>query len=79
MAELRLHGQPVGTVFDLLGKREDEITYSVGWALAQSDALARALLREAFDEDDKSRKYSSRRRSPALAGPTSRSRRAAIT
>lgn len=52
MAELRLHGQPVGTVFDLLGNKEDDITYSVGWALAQSDALARALLREAFDEDD---------------------------
>src|SRR5690242_12299171 len=52
MAELRLHGQPVGTVFDLLGNKEDDITYSVGWALAQSGALARALLREVFDDDD---------------------------
>lgn len=51
MAELRLHGRPVGTVFDLLGEKEDDITYSLGWALAQSDALARALLREAFDEE----------------------------
>lgn len=51
MAELRLHGRPVGTVFDLLGEKEDDITYSLGWALAQSDALARALLRKAFDEE----------------------------
>ena len=49
MAELRLHSRPVPTVFDLLGDKEDDITYSVGWGLAQSDALAYALLGEAFD------------------------------
>src|SRR4051794_18756380 len=51
VAELRLHGQPVGTVFDLLGDKEDDITYSLGWGLAQSDRLSRALLRETFGVD----------------------------
>jgi hypothetical protein len=48
MADLRLHGRPVETVFDLLGDKEDDITYSLGWALAHSDGLCRALLREVF-------------------------------
>jgi hypothetical protein len=38
----------VHTVFDLLGDREDDITYSIGWALAQSDDLVRALLKQCF-------------------------------
>jgi hypothetical protein len=50
MAELTLHGRPVATVFDLLGAREDDITYSLGWGISRSDALARAMLEEAFGE-----------------------------
>lgn len=42
--DLTLHGRPIGTVFDLLGKKENDITYSVGWAMAQSDGLARAFV-----------------------------------
>lgn len=49
MADIRLHGRPVHTVFDLLGEKEDDITYSVGWGLAQSESLAYALLAEVFD------------------------------
>jgi hypothetical protein len=48
MTELTLHSQRVETVFDLLGDKEDDITYSVGWGLAQSADLARTLLREAY-------------------------------
>lgn len=44
MTELTLRGQPIHTVFDLLGKKENDITYAVGWALAQSERLVRALL-----------------------------------
>jgi len=44
--ELRLYGQPVGTVFDLLGDKENDITYSVGWALAESEQFALALLHD---------------------------------
>jgi hypothetical protein len=50
VATLTLHSRPVGTVFDLLGSKEDDITYSVGWGLAQSEAFTRALLGEAFGD-----------------------------
>lgn len=50
MAELTLHSRPIQTVFDLLGDKEDDITYSLGWGLAQSEAFARALLSEAFGD-----------------------------
>lgn len=51
MVELRLHGEQVQTVFDLLGKKENDITYSLGWALSQSDRLATALLEDVFPGD----------------------------
>lgn len=45
-AELTLYGRAIGTVFDLLGKEENDITYSLGWALAESEGLSRALLQD---------------------------------
>ena len=48
MADLTLHSRRVETVFDLLGDKEDDITYSVGWGLAQSETLARTILREVY-------------------------------
>jgi hypothetical protein len=51
MTELRLPSRQVQTVFDLLGDKEDDITYSLGWALAQSDDLIGALLGEFFDTE----------------------------
>lgn len=53
MAELTLHRRPIQTVFDLLGSKEDDITYSVGWGLAQSDAFTRAVLASAYEPDIK--------------------------
>jgi hypothetical protein len=50
MAELTLHSRPVGTVFDLLGRKEDDITYSVGWGLAQSEAFTRTVLADVFGD-----------------------------
>ncbi len=50
MSELTLYSRPVRTVFDLLGSKEDDITYSVGWALAQSEAFTRAALSETFGD-----------------------------
>lgn len=44
--DLTLHGRPIGTVFDLLGKKENDITYSVGWAMAQCADLATALVED---------------------------------
>ena len=47
--DLTLGTRTIHTVFDLLGHKEDDITYSVGWGLAQSHALAYALLADIFD------------------------------
>lgn len=52
VAELTLYSRPVHTVFDLLGSKEDDITYSVGWGLARSEAFTRAVLAEAFGEKE---------------------------
>lgn len=43
-----LHGRKVATVFDLLGKKENDLTYSVGWGLAQSSAFAEHVLEDVF-------------------------------
>ncbi len=51
MIDLRLDGEQVHTVFDLLGKKENDITYSLGWALSRSDRLTTALLEELFAGD----------------------------
>lgn len=51
MAELLLHGKSVATVFDLLGDKEDDITYALGWALAQSSSLVDALLAVAYGDE----------------------------
>lgn len=50
--DLTLHGRPIGTVFDLLGKKENDITYSVGWALSQSRELATAFIEDILPEVD---------------------------
>lgn len=34
-AEIRLHGKCINSVFELLGERENDVTFSLGWALAQ--------------------------------------------
>lgn len=47
MAELILHGKPVASVFGLLGDRENDITYSVAWALAQSPCFLNAFVNDA--------------------------------
>lgn len=51
MTDLTLYGRRVETVFELLGEAEDDITYSVGWGLAQSEDFARALLAEVYGAD----------------------------
>lgn len=45
MADLFLHGNQISTVFDLLGKKENDLTYSFGWALANSEHLVTDLLK----------------------------------
>jgi hypothetical protein len=48
--DLTLHGRPIGTVFDLLGKKENDITYSVGWAMAQCAGLAEAFIADVLPD-----------------------------
>jgi hypothetical protein len=45
MTELFLYKRKVNSVFHLLGERENHITYSVAWALAQSPAFLNAFLK----------------------------------
>jgi hypothetical protein len=42
--ELVLHGRTVETVFDLLGRDENDMTFALGWGLRQSPALLRSFL-----------------------------------
>jgi hypothetical protein len=46
--DLFLHGREVRTVFDLLGEKEDDLTYALGWALANSPQLTAALLKDVY-------------------------------
>jgi len=39
MPELVLHDRPIPTIFDLLGHDENDMTASLGWALAHNAAL----------------------------------------
>lgn len=52
MPGLTLHGRPVRTVFDLLGKKENDLTFSLGWGLGQSNELVRRLLQEIFPDEE---------------------------
>lgn len=44
MAELLLHGRSVQTVFQLLGEHENDLTYSLAWALSQSPEFLKAFV-----------------------------------
>lgn len=43
---LTLHGRPVTTVFELLGSTENDLTFSLGWALANAPNFTAAVLQE---------------------------------
>lgn len=45
MPELRLHNRKIDSMFQLLGEHENDITYSVGWALSRSPAFLSAFLK----------------------------------
>lgn len=62
MADLTRHSRCIETVFDRPGDKEDDITYSLGWGLGQSEALAHALLTEAYGDVEQWRAH---RRAPA--------------
>jgi hypothetical protein len=48
MAVLFLRDQPVPSVFSLLGETENDISFTVGWALSRSPFFLSAVLKEVF-------------------------------
>jgi hypothetical protein len=48
MAHLLLSHRPVKTVFHLLGQKENDITYSIGWGLAQCETFALGFIHNLF-------------------------------
>ena len=48
MPDLFLHSRPVKSIFNLLGEAENDITFSLGWALSRSPGLLRNFLKKAM-------------------------------
>ncbi|MGA8656903.1 MAG: hypothetical protein WB586_12210 [Chthoniobacterales bacterium] len=48
MPDLFLHARMLESVFELLGAKENDITYSIGWALSRSPAFLKALFQRIF-------------------------------
>jgi hypothetical protein len=46
MSELYLHNKPIESLFQLLGEDENDITYTIGWALHRSKAFLGLFLKE---------------------------------
>lgn len=44
MVELRLHGSTVDTVFDLIGRNENDMTFALGWGLTRNEAILRRFV-----------------------------------
>jgi len=53
MADLYSHNRKIDSVFQLLGKHENDISYSVAWALAQSPTFLKAFLQNVIDQEIK--------------------------
>jgi hypothetical protein len=48
MPELLLHNRRVESVFSLLGQAENDITFSMGWALSRSPLMLQSFIRKAL-------------------------------
>ncbi len=48
MPELLLHGTRVRSIFQLLGEHENDLTYSLAWALSQSPQFLKALIQSSI-------------------------------
>jgi 3-methyladenine DNA glycosylase AlkD len=50
MPDLFLHARKLESVFELLGAKENDITYSIGWALSPISIVKSAnLLKDIFE------------------------------
>lgn len=50
--KLLRYGRPVGSIFDLLGTKEDDMTYALGFVASRSAAFASRLMRAAGGPND---------------------------
>src|ERR1700730_1895608 len=55
MPELFLNRRKIESVFNLLGEKENDITFSIGWALSQSPCFLQRFLQAAFGKRDRYR------------------------
>jgi hypothetical protein len=49
MTELFLHNQRVESIFNLLGEKENDITFSIGWALSRSPVLLERFVQKSLN------------------------------
>ena len=49
MTEILLHGRRVESVFNLLGEHENDLTYSLAWALSQSPHFLKGFIRSTLN------------------------------
>lgn len=50
--DITLHNRQVHSVFELLGAKENDLTYSLGWALHKSELLSHVLCQRALARPD---------------------------
>ncbi|MEN6372863.1 MAG: hypothetical protein ABFD64_12725 [Armatimonadota bacterium] len=48
MTDLFLHSRKLETIFDLLGKNENDITYSLGWVMSRSKSFLSCMMEDIF-------------------------------
>ncbi len=53
MTNLLLHNKPVESIFHLLGDKENDITFSVGWALSRCPSFLKAFLRSSVSLNER--------------------------
>jgi hypothetical protein len=56
--ELFLHGRKLKTIFDLLGDKENDITFSIGWAFAKCERFLSLTLSYLFPDEEPGEIYS---------------------
>ena len=49
MTEIILHGRKIKSVFQLLGEHENDLTYSLGWALSRSPQFLKEFIRSTLN------------------------------
>ncbi len=46
MAEIYIHGNPINSIFELLGDKENDITFSIGWVLANCPSFLTIFIKK---------------------------------